>query len=775
MKFYHKFKLSEFNDNCRIYKSGEVTARLDFISPSCIRVSVFKDENAMLPTFSVNPDNKLLNKGRSRLCVEGFGLFAPECESDGETEKFKLKDGVSFSLDTNNFLLKYYKNERLLFCDREPTAYNFNGEMGTGCRHYISRDENEIIYGLGDKGGKVNKYGRSFRIEATDCMGFDAESSDPLYKHLPFFICENSEGCYGIFYDTSDVSYFDFGKEINNYYQPYKYFKTDDDCLVYYVFFGSKLEILRQFSRLCGKQAFPPKWSFDYCASTMAYTDAPNSQERMNGFLKELKNCDFSCKGFYLSSGYTSIGGGRYVFNWNREKFPDPYAFVRRFKEAGIEIIPNIKPAFLCSHPMYGKIENKSLFIKNPDSTPFITRFWDGEGSYLDFTNDEAFDFWKSQVKSKLLDCGILSSWNDNNEFDIKDCDAVARGFGRGEVKASRICPSLTYLMVLSSYIAQLENEPDLRPFLSSRSSSAAVRRLAQTWSGDNRTAWKDLRYCHRIGLTMSMSGLYFYGHDLGGFDGDMPSRELLLRWLQHGVFEPRFTIHSWNKDGSATMPWSYPDILGGVRQIFALRKRLIPYIYNCAYEAVEKDLPVNAPPKLYYDDKNIDVEDDCAMLGRDILAAFIFDEGREKTKVYLPERDDWYLGDKLIKGGREVEITIPADSEIPYFVRAGSVIPTDEAQYGFKSEEDIRFTVYPKKSGKFTSEFFTDDGVSFNYMKNLCVKAVFTVECDKNEVRVYYKNSGKMPFEPKIRLCGADKRKLTVIKNQKRISPEKR
>ena len=162
-------------------------------------------------------------------------------------------------------------------------------------------------------------------------------------------------------------------------------------------------------------------------------------------------------------------------------------------------------------------------------------------------------------------------------------------------------------------------------------------------------------------------------------------------------------------------------------------------------------------------------------MLGRDILAAFIFDEGREKTKVYLPERDDWYLGDKLIKGGREVEITIPADSEIPYFVRAGSVIPTDEEQYGFKSEEDIRFTVYPKKSGKFTSEFFTDDGVSFNYRKNICVKAVFTVECDENEVRVYYKNSGKMPFEPKIRLCGADKRKLTVIKNQKRISPEKR
>ena len=572
-------------------------------------------------------------------------------------------------------------------------------------------------------------------------------------------------GCYGIFYDTSDTSYCDLGKEINNYYAPYKYFKTEDNCLVYYVFFGSKLSVLQQFARLCGKQPLPPKWSFDYCASTMAYTDAPSSQEKMNAFIDKLRECDLSCGGFYLSSGYTSIGNGRYVFNWNKEKFPDVQKFIRDFSENGIEIIPNIKPAFLDSHPMYNEIADKGWFIKNPDGTPFITEFWDGYGSYLDFTNAEAFSFWKSKVKETLLDFGISATWNDNNEFDIKDTDALALGFGGSLVKASRIRPILTYLMVSSSYQAQTEKNPDLRPFLSTRSGSIAVRRFAQTWSGDNRSEFSDLRYCHNIGLTMSLSGLYFYGHDLGGFSGNMPSRELLLRWLQHGIFEPRLTIHSWNSDGSATMPWSYPDIVKSVRGLFAQRKQLLPYLYNCAYNAAEKEMPINAPAFLYYDDENLYSHSDSMMFGRDIYVSFAFDEGVNKVSAYLPKGDNWYLGDRIYSGGQSVELSIAPTDKMPYFVRNGSVIPTDEGAYGWGSEEKTVFTVYPLEEGSFESEFFTDDGKSFNYLKNNCVHLFFKVLCGKDTVSVTVKNSGDMDFDPIINLSKADKRKLVINK----------
>ena len=260
---------------------------------------------------------------------------------------------------------------------------------------------------------------------------------------------------------------------------------------------------------------------------------------------------------------------------------------------------------------MYKEIEKQGLFVKNPDGTPFVTQFWDGLGSYIDFTNPKGCDFWKKQVTEKLLDYGIDATWNDNNEFDIRDWDALANGFGFGKIKARNIRPNLTYLMVKSSYEAQRAKYPDKRPFLSTRSGNIAVRRLAQTWSGDNMTSWHDLYYGHYVGLTLSMSGMFFYGHDLGGFSGDMPSSELLLRWIQHGIFEPRFTIHSWNKDGTATMPWSYPEIENAVRDIFSQRKQLLPYLYSSAYNCVSYDEPMNAPLFLYYEDE--DIEEDSA------------------------------------------------------------------------------------------------------------------------------------------------------------------
>ena len=765
-KFNHSFQLAEKTKNCRVYTCDDNYARIDFVSDSCVRVAIYKNEKTMLPTFSVAPDNEFSQSGRSRLDTSGFQLSAPAVTQNEGYDSFTLPCGITIELQKNNFLLKYYQGGSVLFADRAPLAYNFANEFGREAYHYVTRMPGERIFGLGDKTGELNKSGRAFRIETTDCMGYNASESDPLYKHIPFYICENSVGCYGIFYDTADTSYMDLGKEINNYYPPYKYFKTEDDCLVYYVFFGSKLSVLQQFAGLCGKQAFPPKWSFDYCASTMAYTDAPDSREKMNGFLQKLGETNLSCKGFYLSSGYTSIGHQRFVFNWNREKFPDPKQFIEHFSQQGIEIIPNIKPAFLDNHPLYNEIADKGWFIKNADGAPFVTEFWDGLGSYLDFTNPEAFDFWKSKVTETLLDYGITCTWNDNNEFDIKDCGALAEGFGNGAVSANRLRPILTYLMVFASYQAQIAKKPKLRPFLSSRSGNIAIRRFAQTWSGDNRTEFSDLRYCHYIGLTMSLSGFYFYGHDLGGFSGDMPSRELLLRWLQHGIFEPRLTIHSWNADGSATMPWSYPDIIPSVRRIFAQRKRLLPYIYNCAYNAVENEIPMNAPAFMYFDDEKLHSHPDSMMLGKDVFVAFVFDEGEEVLSAYLPKGSGWYFNGKRYEGGETVELTVAPTDEMPYFVREGCVLPTDEAPYGFKADEKIVFTVYPFKNGSFESRFFADDGVSFDYKNNDCVFLNFTVDCDDDCVTVCYENTGKTKLKPDVRLCSGDGRKL-IIKSE--------
>lgn len=151
-------------------------------------------------------------------------------------------------------------------------------------------------------------------------------------------------------------------------------------------------------------------------------------------------------------------------------------------------------------------------------------------------------------------------------------------------------------------------------------------------------------------------------------------------------------------------------------------------------------------------------------MLGQDILAAFVFDEGETSANVYLPKGADWYLDAQLYTGGQAVTLSLPPNAPMPYFVRGGSVLPTDEAPYGFLTAEQLTFTVYPVKSGTFTNEFFTDDGISFRYLQNDCVHLQFTVVCTESTVQVTYENTGNTAFTPQIRLCAGDGRRLDVI-----------
>ena len=123
------------------------------------------------------------------------------------------------------------------------------------------------------------------------------------------------------------------------------------------------LQVTRRFAWLCGGHALPPLWSLGYSGSTMTYTDAPNAQERMQQFLDLCARHEIPCSSFQMSSGYTSIGTKRYVFNWNREKFPDPQAFAASYAAAGIRLAANIKPCLLTDHPAYEACAAGGLFL----------------------------------------------------------------------------------------------------------------------------------------------------------------------------------------------------------------------------------------------------------------------------------------------------------------------------------------------------------------------------------------------------------------------------
>ena len=667
MKFDHRFHLKESGPSYRVYEADGISMRLDFLD-SMLRVALTHRDVPLVPTWSVCPgEEDVPLSGRPKLSTDGFVPAVPAVAESGGSLSFDL-GGAAFTVELVNFRITASTDRGVLYRDRSGLAYNFEGELGTGSVHYVDRFDGEQVFGLGDKCGSVNKAGQRFLLYTGDSMGFSAERSDPLYKHLPFCICRHSAGSYGLFYDTMSTGAMDLGREHDNYFEPFRSARFEEENLVFYLILGTPLEILRRFSTLTGTSAPVPEWAFSYCGSTMDYTDAPDSDARLRGFVSRCETDGIACRGFYLSSGYTQIGSQRYVFHWNPDKIPSPEDLSAFFRDHGMALIPNVKPAFLTTHPLYGAIAEKGWFLSYPDGSPAKFPFWGGMASYLDFTNPGAYGFWKQCVRTRLIDKGYTDIWNDNNEYDVWDSDVLAFGFGH-PLPACRIRPLFAYLMSRASREACLEAGVQT-PFNVSRCAMAGTGRVASTWTGDNLTSFHDLRFNHRQAMTMSLSGFLFFGPDIGGFAGPRPGRELFLRWLQYGVFLPRFVLHSWKPGEEPTMPWLYPDLLPAVRRLFALRENLVPYLYAQADACRLSHEPLIRPVFLF--EPGYDPESDCFLCGSDILACPVFDEGAKAVTVVLPDFGrGWKLRGQgpLIDPGKVLTVPCPPEGDPVWFV----------------------------------------------------------------------------------------------------------
>ncbi len=670
MKFDHRFRLTAASPSMRVYEADGVTMRIDFFE-QILRVALLRNDVPLLPTWSVCPGARdCALEGRDKLSTDGFACAAPDVMDDGETVRFSLSD-VNFTIELNNFRITAETNLGILYQDRSGLAYNFDGELGDGSVHFTRRAPDQRIYGLGDKCGHVNKSLHSFALGAGDSMGFRAESSDPLYKQVPFYICEHAAGAYGLYYDTYSNGRIDFGQEHDNYFEPFNSIRFEEENLVFYLILGSTAEIVRRFSALTGEIAPVPEWAFRYCGSTMEYTDAPDTDRRLRGFVKQCEQNGIRAGGFYLSSGYTQIGDKRCVFHWNTDKIPSPEGLSDFFRMHGIELIPNVKPAFLTDHPLYETIAKNGWFLHLLDGTPAVFPFWGGMASYLDFTHPGAYAFWKECVKRQLVDKGYRHIWNDNNEYDVWDGSVLANLFGQ-ETPARRIRPLFSYLMARASREAS-EDAASGEPFNVSRCAIAGTPRVASTWTGDNLTDFFDLRFNHYQAMTMALSGFAFFGPDIGGFAGPKPSEELFLRWLQYGLFLPRFVLHSWKPNEPSTMPWLYPDRMDTVRKLFALREKMVPYLYEQLQRCIRTHDPLIWPVFLRQPD--YDPESDCFFCGDRVLACPVFDEGKTNVAVLLPDSEpSWQLRGtgESIPGGTRVAVPCRIDDEPVWFTETG-------------------------------------------------------------------------------------------------------
>jgi alpha-glucosidase len=710
-------------------KRGEVL-RLDVLEEDIIRLRMLPEQKSRLDrtwlVFGKEDDAPL--EGRSRDDLSPFSLPSYQKTSNDdetiiETEALRL-----IIKHRSAHLLWQSKTGETIASDLPHRAYTYD-RAGRRIYHYLQRREDEHYYGFGERSGALDKYGRRMRMLNVDALGYNAETSDPLYKHIPFYITyiPSLKIAYGLFYDNLSTTSFDMGQEIDAFWGNYRSYEADDGDLDYYFIYGASIpEVLEKYCRLTGKAAMLPRYAFGYLGSTMKYTEAPDAQAQLKRFVELCEEHQIPCDLFHLSSGYTTDDTGRrFVFTWNRNRVPSPETMVQTFHDAGIRLAPNIKPYLLTDHPAYETVKAAGGFVTDPDTgEPALCRFWSGgayesgEGAYIDFSSQAGFDWWKNSAKEALLEYGIDGLWNDNNEFELWDDDAICAGFGQA-IRMGMIRPLHTLLMARSSYQASLETYPNRRPFILSRAACAGMQRYVQSWSGDNETSWHTLKYNIPMGLGMSLSGMPHTGHDVGGFFGAAPEPELFIRWIQSGIFHPRFTIHSWNTDGTVNEPWMYPEILPIVRELIEFRYRLIPYLYLLSAEAHETGTPLMRPLVYHFpDDPHCWTESFNYLLGSHLLVASVTEAGETSKEIYLPAGTKWanfYTGE-WYEGGQTIRVDAPLE-RIPLMVRDGGMIPLGGLmRYVGERADDWREIHVFVADENAEIVLYDDDGESFAY-----------------------------------------------------------
>ncbi|MBV1701867.1 MAG: glycoside hydrolase family 31 protein [Hyphomicrobiales bacterium] len=699
------------------------------LAPGIARISLRRREGWRLDrSWSLAPGGLESSWfGRSRSDLSGFPL--PAMHVNAAPQSMLISGGgMQIHVNLANLGLTFQRtNGSLIARDRTTQAYLVSNKT-PAFAHFMERDALDRHYGLGDKAGPLDHTGRRFKMDAVDPCGFDAEISDPLYKVLPFTIISGSAGTCGIFYDTLTPAEVDLGCTIDNYHGLFRSFQAQDGDLDYYVIDGpSMADVVQRFSWMTGGHSFAPKWSLGFGCTSMTIADAPDADARIADFIARTKAHDIPCDSFHFGSGYTSIGKRRYVFNWNYEKFPNPGATMASLKAAGMMPVTNIKPCLLDDHPRLHEAERDGLLVKDDSGTPAVAQFWDGLGFHIDFTNPKARAWWRNGIETALLDKGVVSVWNDNNEYEIWDEDAKCDGDGHPFAQALAR-PAQSMLMTRLSYETQMARDPASRPYVITRAGPAGLGRYGQTWTGDNETAWKTLRYNLTQGLNMSLSGLFNIGHDVGGFHGPSPDPELFCRFVEFCSLWPRFIMNSWKDDGIVNLPWMHASVLEQVRSAMQWRYRLMPYIYTLAHAASARREPMVRP--LAYDFAQdpvaIDVED-AFMLGSRLLVAPVLSAGERQRRVYLPVCNGgwWHLATRTQYNGGETVIVDAPLGALPIFVRAGTVLPISAKMSLLSPEPDTpELWAFGGNTGAVRSELYDDNGTTTRWQDGDCFHA---------------------------------------------------
>ena len=542
---------------------------------------------------------------------------------------------------------------------------------------YLYADED--FYGFGEKFNTFGKRGQTVTIWQRDAQ---STNSDVSYKGMPYFM---STAGYSVLMNTFTRTWFNMGAASSVSYT----METEDPYLDYYMFCNRDPKgLLRDYTALSGRSAMIPRWAFGFWMSRMSYMSRSELEEVVDQMLAFGMSVDVihidAWQPNFEDSFVPSSTEDLLVFDERR--FPAPQGMIDSLKEKGIRLslwmfpyVQAMDPAGRVSY-QYRTLSEKGWLVKGPDGNP--RTFSPGEGDVdawkvaaLDFTNPGLVDYMKSRIK-RLMKMGVGVMKTDFSEELPEDSVFFD---GTTGLESHNKYP-LLYAKTIYEASREAKEEMGEKALLWGRSGYAGSQNYPANWAGDSSAARNNLHSILTGGLNMALSGISFWGFDIGGFyncdySGSrvIPEDEEYIRSVQMGLMSPLSRSHG---QSTPREPWIYSKTAQkAFLKINKLRYRMLPYLYSTGYETSREGIPMMRPMLLEFagdpTTRNLSTQ---YMLGGSLLVAPVFDQ--PKHHVYLPE-GSWI---DLETGKRAVGcrwITCPKNIEvIPLFLRQNAMIP---------------------------------------------------------------------------------------------------
>jgi len=426
--------------------------------------------------------------------------------------------------------------------------------------------------------------------------------------------------------------------------------------------------VLGEYARLTGSAPIPPRWTFGFMLSRWGYKDAADIQDKWQQF----RDRKIPVDAFIYDYDW-------YKNDWqfNNSTFPDPAADLAKMHAMNLHFVGIRKPRVEAAHADYAKSHDWAI------AAPY--------GTDLRFDVPAARAWWWN-YQLPLLKDGIDGWWNDEAEqaYDEFFYMSQQQYLGGRAVSQNR----------------QWSIDRAFAPGLQHYGAAA--------WTGDIDSTWAAFSEQPGTLLNWSMAGMPWVSHDTGGFQST-PTPELYTRWLEEAVFIPIMRAHGTHD--SPRWPWAFGDeSLAAMTKAIDLRYRLIPYLYTLADETYRSGVPPMRPLFLEFPDDSAtwSINDEW-MLGGRILAAPVLAEGGER-KVYLPT-GNWFDANtgKAMSGSQTLELApVPLDV-IPFYVRAGTILPMGPViQSTAEAEDPLEVRIYPGADADFS--LYEDDGTTYAY-----------------------------------------------------------